>query len=161
MNRHTLLFITLPLFVIAVALLLVGGIFAYQRSQSEQRQATVNDQAKKVAEGAASSGFDFFVQGRAVEAVLTPASTEIQRGDSLSITLRLKPGSFNNTSGLGDERDGVLTPTLSVGDCSVTPAQAGSKSTKELRTAAFSLSASTIHFLGTQPSRCSASLPPY
>ncbi|MFZ0032465.1 MAG: hypothetical protein WAK84_11405 [Candidatus Cybelea sp.] len=92
----------------------------------------MNKKAEENAEVAASSGFDFLVQGRSVVAQLILASPEIHRGDSLSITLRLDPSSSRDTAGLGNEYDGVLTPTLSVGDCTVTPALASSKSTKEL-----------------------------
>ncbi|MGA9946423.1 MAG: hypothetical protein WBE79_05150 [Candidatus Cybelea sp.] len=129
MTRRLLLSVALPLFVIAVTLFLVGLRFTDQR---EQQQATSNDQARRNAEVAASSGFDFLVQGRSVVARLIPASSVVRRGDSLSVTLRLEPSSSRSTAGLGNEYDGVLTPTLSVGDCTVTPAMASSKSTKEL-----------------------------
>lgn len=132
MKRRALLFVTLPLFVIAIALLLVGFYFAFQRSQYEHRQAELNAKAEQDAEVAASSGFDFLVQGRSVVAKLIPASPEIRRGDSLSITLRLDANPSRSTAGLGNEYDGVLTPALSVGDCTVTPAMASSKSTKAM-----------------------------
>ncbi|HVR47493.1 MAG TPA: hypothetical protein VMT95_12760 [Candidatus Binatia bacterium] len=115
-----------------MALSLVGFYLALQRSQYERQQAESNAKAQKDAEVAASSGFDFLVQGRSVAARLIPASTEIRRGDSLSITLRLDPGSSRSTAGLGNEYDGALTPTLSVGGCTVTPALASSKSTKAM-----------------------------
>jgi hypothetical protein len=131
MTRRLLFGVALPLLVIAITLFLVGLFFAWLRSHQDQRQADLNKQAEKDAEVVASSGFDFLVQGRSVVAKLIPASSEIRRGDSLSITLRLDPSSSRSTAGLGNEYDGVLTPTLSVGDCTVTPALASSKSTKE------------------------------
>ncbi|MGA8534637.1 MAG: hypothetical protein WB615_11055 [Candidatus Tumulicola sp.] len=132
MNRRALLFVSLPLFIIATVLLLVGLYFALQRSQYERQQTKLNEQAQTNAEVAASSGFDFLVQGRSVAAKLIPASAEVRRGDSLSVTLRLDNNPLPSTAGLGNEYDGVLTPTLSVGDCTVTPAVASSKATKEM-----------------------------
>lgn len=122
MNQRALLFVTFALLVVTIVL------FAIAWKYEQQKTLANNQTTEQKASAAASSGFDFLVQGRPVEAKLLLASKEIHRGDSLSVTLQLDKATFG-TAGVGNEHDGSLTPTLSVGDCTVTPAQASSKST--------------------------------
>ena len=127
-KQFTWLFVAFTLAAITIALFLAAYYIVAKR---QQQVDNLNKTAQEHAKVTASSGFDFLLQNRPVKARLFPAATEIRRGDSLSIVLRLDDLVTKSTNGLGNEFDGVLTPTLTVGDCSVTPLPAASKSTKE------------------------------
>jgi hypothetical protein len=128
MKQSTLLFVAFTLAAITIVLFLGAWTLVAER---EDQTRKLNLQAQQNAEVAASSGFNFLLENRPVEARLFLAAEEFRRGDSLSIVLRLDNLPAKSTNGLGNEFDGVLTPTLTVGDCSVTPLPAASKSTKE------------------------------
>jgi hypothetical protein len=152
-SKNTILLrVTFPLLAITLALLLVIGLLAIRGNYYAQRTAQ-QARVATAAESDASSGTDFRVQGRRVRAdfEIAPevlpsdapgqpgdAIPKLQRGDSVPVVLRLKDLQGNTVScdggsndGLADECNGGLKPTLSVGDCQVTPSSADSISSSQ------------------------------
>lgn len=104
--KRVLLFVTLPLAIIAIALL-----------------ASVNSDRLSAPEMSFSGGSEFYVDGTLVDAAVDPYPRKVQRDDSLIFTLRLQPESPSPSPAPDDvnETNGTLTPTLTAPDCSVTP----------------------------------------
>lgn len=119
MSHRIFWFVTIPLAAIAIVLLCVVLVIRFQSAQYETKLKDAIAQTAAVE--AADSGNEFLVQGRRVQAEMLGLSDELRRGDSLPVVFRLRAGPAGRPAGLGDERDGNLTPTLSVADCVVTP----------------------------------------
>jgi hypothetical protein len=115
--KRVLLFVTLPLAVIAIA------VFAYVDAY-RVLPPNVTYQG----------GNEFGVEGQLVDAAVDPFPRSVNINDSLIITLRLKsatPGASPPPMpppGVANETNGTLTPTLSGPDCTVTP-QGGASQT--------------------------------
>jgi hypothetical protein len=124
-------------FSVAAILLVIAGFGFYERHQyvqyEDQAQTARREQQKTLMQKV-SSGTQFLLgkNGHFVGAELQQLP-DVRRGDSLSVVFRLSDlGKAPSTAGLGQEQGGRLTPTLTVGDCIVTPQEpALAKSTEQ------------------------------